>query len=220
MLLIGLVGRACQGDNEAVGPLKQTHMNFDQWRAYLRGRFLERLKSDNRAIQAYHDALQADPRFARAARSLGYLYASRKQHQDAEDYFLMALRLAPDANTWYNLGFMRDHEGRREQAVEAFQEAVRLDPRHDLAWYGLGLAHAHLGRHHDAVTAFERAAQLQPRNPHIWYALGMAQHHCHEPEKVTAVAKRLAQFSLHLTQHLIQETERNDLRYLIRELDN
>lgn len=194
-------------------------MNFDQWRAYLRGRFLERLKRDDEAMQAYHEALRANPRFAKAARCLGYLHANKKRHRDAEDYFLLALRLAPDADTWYNLGFIRDQEGRREQAIEAFREAVRLDRRHDRAWYGLGLAHAHLGQHREAVDAFEHAAQLEPRNPHIWYALGMAQHHCHEPEKVTAVAKRLVQFNLHLTRHLIQETERNDLRYLVRELD-
>ena len=195
-------------------------MNFDQWRGFLRGRLLERFKRTDDAIQAYHEALKANPQFARAARSLGYLYAQNKQLQDAEDYLLLALRLAPDANSWYNLGFIRDQEGHREQAIEAFQEALKLDRRHDRAWYGLGLALSHLGRHTDAVDAFEHAAQLEPRNPYIWHALGMAQHHCNEPEKVAAVTKKLSQLNLHLTRHLIQETERNDLRYLVRELDS
>lgn len=193
-------------------------MNLEQWRAYLRGRLLQRFKRYDGAIQAYHDALKANPQFAQAARCLGFLYAGKKQPGEAEDYFLLALRLAPDANTWYNLGFIRDQDGRREQAIEAFRQAVQLDPRLDRAWYGLGMAQAHLGRHQEAVPALERAAQLEPRNPHIWYALGMAQHHCHEPDKVTAVAKRLAQINLHLTRHLIQETERSDLRYLVRDL--
>jgi tetratricopeptide (TPR) repeat protein len=194
-------------------------MNFDQWRAYWRGRLLQQLKRPQQAIQAYQEALRANPSFAQAARSLGYLYASQQQAGDAEDCLLLALRLRPDANTWFNLGFLRQKDGRREGAAKAFQEAVRLNPRHDRAWYGLGLTQAQLGRHAEAVSAFERAAQLEPRNPHIWYALGMAQHHCHEPDKVAAVAKRLAQFDPHMARHLIQETERGDLRYLIRELE-
>lgn len=195
-------------------------MNLDHWPAYLRGRLMEYLKRDEQAIQAYHDALKVNPQFAKAARGLGYLYAKQKRYGDAEDYFLMALRSEPHAPTWFDLGYIRDLAGRREQARDAFREAVKIDPRHDRAWYGLGLAHAHMGEHEEAVNAFERAAQIEQRNPHIWYALGMAQHHCHAPDKVTAVAKKLAQLNLHLARHLIQETERSDLRYLIRELQD
>jgi len=194
-------------------------MNFDQWRHYWRGQLFQKLKRPEQAIDAYRAALRANPRFVQAARCLGYLHAARKEYAEAETHFLRALQLKPDAGTWFNLGFIRDQQGQKMLAIEAFNQAVRLDPKLDRAWYGLGLAEASLGRHGAAVAALEQAAQLEPRNPHVWYALGMAQHHCHAPDKVAAVARHLVRFDPRMTRHLIQETERNDLRYLVADLE-
>jgi tetratricopeptide (TPR) repeat protein len=194
-------------------------MNLEQWRHYWRGQIFQKLGRPDAAVQAYAAALGANPDFAQAARCLGYLHAGRREYARAEDYFLRALQLKPDAGTWFNLAFIRDQQGLKPQAIEAFKEAVRLDPKLDRAWYGLGLAEASLGHHEAAVAALEHAAQLEPRNPHVWYALGMAQHHCHAPDKLAAVARHLARFDPRMTRHLIQETGRNDLRHLVEDLE-
>lgn len=193
-------------------------MNFDAWRHYWRGQFLSQIKRPEQALAAYHDALDANPNFAQAAHCLGYLHAQRKEYPAAEKYFQLALQLRPHARAWYNLGFMRDQQGQKELAIEAFKHAVELDPKLDLAWYGLGMAYAALGQHEAAVNALEQAAFLVPRNTHVWYALGMAHHHAHSPDKVAAAARHLSRINPHMTRHLIQETERNDLRHLIAEL--
>lgn len=193
-------------------------MNYDQWRHYLRGLFFEAVKRPERAIAAYGESLRHNPNFAQAARCLGYLHAARNDIQDAEDYFLLALRLKPNADMWFNLGFVRDRHGRREAAIEAFREAVQLNPKLDRAWYGMGLAHAALGRHDEAAQALQRAAELQPMNGHAWYALGMAYHHCNQPDKVKEVALHMARFDPKLTRQLIRDAERGDLSHLIHDL--
>lgn len=193
-------------------------MNFDQWRYYLRGLLLEMLKRPDAAMTAYRQALKAAPEFSQAASCLGYLHAARNEIDEAEDYYLLSLRLKPNADIWFNLGFIRDKNGRKEQAIEAFREAVRLKPTLDRAWYGMGLAHGALGRHEEAARALEEAGRLQPMNAHAWYALGMAYHHAHQPDKVKEVVMHLLRFDPVMTRQLIQEAERSDLSHLVRDL--
>lgn len=194
-------------------------MNIDAWRHFWRGQLFNLLKRPEQALDAYRAALSSNPNFARAAHCLGYLHTQRKEYVEADRYFQLALRLNPDASAWFNLGFMRDQQGHKAQAIDAFQEAVRLDPKLDRAWYGLGMAQASLGQHEAAVASLEQAGFLEPRNAPIWYALGMAHHHCHAPEKVAGVARHLSRFDPLMARHLIQETERNDLRYLVSQLE-
>lgn len=193
-------------------------MNFEQWRHYLRGLLFEAFRKPERAIGEYRLALRHNPNFAKAAFCLGYLHAARSSYDEAEDYFLLGLRLKPDADVYFNLGFIRDKAGRREQAIEAFREAVRLKPALDRAWYGMGLAHGALGQHEEAARALEEAGRLQPMNGHAWYALGMAYHHAHQPDKVKEVVQHMLRFDPVMTRQLIQEADRSDLAHLVKDL--
>ncbi len=194
-------------------------MNFEQWRHYLRGLAFEAFKKPGRAIEEYRLALKYNPEFVQAALCLGYLHASRHEYGEAEANFLLGLRLKPNADVYFNLGFIRDKAGRKEQAVEAFREAVRLKPALDRAWYGMGLALGALGRHQEAAQALEEAGRLQPMNGHAWYALGMAYHHDRQPEKVKEVALHMVRFDPAMTRQLIKEAERADLAYLVQDLE-
>lgn len=194
-------------------------MPFDQWRHYLRGLLFEVLKRPRPAVAEYRLALQHNPRFVQAARCLGYLHARQKAHTEAESYFFQVTQLAPkDAETWFNLGYTRDQAGDKPGAIEAFRAAVDRKPKLDRAWFGMGLAYAALGQHQEAAEALEKAAALQPMNAHAWYNLGMAYHHCHQPEKVTEVVQHLFRFNPVMTRHLIQDAERTDLAYLVKDL--
>ena len=194
-------------------------MDFDFFRHYWRGRLLARLGRRRPAIAAYEAALVRAPQDPRVLRALGYLYGEEGDFRTAEDYLTKAIALAPDAVSWFNLGYLRERRGRIEEAIEAFREAVRLDPQLDRAWYGLGLSEARLGRHAAAVAALEQAAVRQPRNPHVWYALGLAHHHAHAPDKVEAVARHLLRYHPLVCKKLIQDTGRADLAHLVRELE-
>lgn len=193
-------------------------MNFEQWRHYLRGLAFETFKRPVRAIEEYRLTLKYNPGFVQAALRLGHLHAVRNEYDEAEDNFLLGLRLKPNADVYFNLGFIRDKAGRKERAVEAFREAVRLKPTLDRAWYGMGLALGALGQHHEAAKALEEAGRLQPMNGHAWYALGMAYHHAHQPEKVKEVALHMVRFDPAMTRQLIKEAERGDLAHLVQDL--
>ncbi|MBX3743805.1 MAG: tetratricopeptide repeat protein [Verrucomicrobiae bacterium] len=67
---------------------------------------------------------------------------------------------ATELTEWYALeraGRAAAAAGRFDDAVRAFESAIRLDDRHAGLWFHLGNALRALGRHGDARTAFRRA---------------------------------------------------------------
>ena len=194
-------------------------MNFDKWRHYLRARLFHMLNNDDAALDEYQLSLQAAPDFSRAASCSAFIYARRGDFTAAASHFRAALHIDPkDAELYFNLGFSCDKNGARNEAIEAFKTAVQLNPKLDRAWYGMGMCQAALGEHAAAAAALHEAATLQPMNPHAWYALGMAHHHLNDPERVKEIILHLHRFDPKMTRHLIQETGRNDLNYLVADL--
>jgi tetratricopeptide (TPR) repeat protein len=63
----------------------------------------------------------------------------------------------------YNdLGVALAHVGRLEEAIPAYEEALRLKPDYAEAQYNLGVALARVGRRPEAIEHWERALQIQP----------------------------------------------------------
>lgn len=194
-------------------------MNYDHWRHYARGWLFYFIGKLDAAYAAFVEAFRIDPRDVQSARHLAAIAGKRECWVVAESWFEKVVALAPeDADSWFNLGFVRERAHKAEAAIVAFREAVRLKPELDRAWYGMGLAHARLGQHEQAAQDFEEAARLQPMNGEAFYHLGMALHHAHQPDGVTAVVEKLVTFDPKRARKLAQDTQRADLMKLIPEL--
>ena len=63
-------------------------------------------------------------------------------------------------------------EGRLSEAVECFENALRLDPACARAHAGYAATLGRLGRHTQAIASYWEALRLDPGNPRIWAALG------------------------------------------------
>lgn len=194
-------------------------MNFEKWQHYLRARFFQFMNREDAALDEYRRTLAVAPGFSRAAISIAFIHAGRSDFAQAAQAFREVLRTEPDnADMLFNLGFACDKQGELDEAIRSFEAAVKLKPQFDRAWYGLGICHARQGDHAAAAGALHEAATLQPMNPHAWYALGMAHHHLNDPERVTEIAKHLHRFDPVMTRHLIRDTGRTDLDYLVADL--
>jgi Flp pilus assembly protein TadD len=56
-------------------------------------------------------------------------------------------------------------EGKADEAVERYREALALDPDYIDAWTGLALALAELKRFDEAIEAGKRLVELEPDDP-------------------------------------------------------
>jgi tetratricopeptide (TPR) repeat protein len=86
------------------------------------------------------------------------------------------LKLSPSSFGYYLMGCGLQKERRNEEAVQAFDEAARLDPRARTDpdyCYNYGLSLASIGRLEDAAEAFRDSALLKPSQGEAWGFLGL-----------------------------------------------
>ena len=132
----------------------------------------------DQAASSFKLALRDDPSSAEALYGLGSAYMSQQKTAEARDSFERAIKLHasyPDtvANAWNNLGLLATREGRTDEAVRRFQEALRLSPDHLIALNNLGNAYRLQKSWDEARKTFERALEVSPRDPEANYGLGM-----------------------------------------------
>jgi len=122
------------------------------------------------AEQAFREAMRLAPARPAAAANLGALYARARRYEEALPLLRAAWAKQPDTQ-WIraNLGqALRDRgivlagQGRLAEAVELFQEALRVTPEDADVHRNLGLALWQQGRRDEAGPHLERAVALKP----------------------------------------------------------
>jgi tetratricopeptide (TPR) repeat protein len=126
----------------------------------------------------FEQAAKDDPSSAEALYGLGSSYLNQQKNAAARDCFERSLKLhaayqGTPPNAWNNLGILAAREGHADQAIEYFQRALEIDPRHTIALQNLGNAYRQKKDWPAAQTALERALLLNPQDPEANYSLGM-----------------------------------------------
>lgn len=104
-------------------------------------------------------------------------YVLLGDYTDADKWLTKMLEWAPnDVEGWYYLARTKYNENRFAEAVAAFQQCLKLDPKNVKAADNLGLAFAGLGRNEEAAAAYRQAiawqAQSATKNPGPYIDLG------------------------------------------------
>lgn len=108
---------------------------------------------------------------------IAFDYVLLEDYVDADKWLTKMLERTPnDPDGWYHLGRTKYNENRFDEAVHAFQEALRLDPNNVKTEDNLGLAFAGLGRVDAAASAYENAIAWQKnaatKNPGPYIDMG------------------------------------------------
>ncbi|MGG5819956.1 winged helix-turn-helix domain-containing tetratricopeptide repeat protein [Falsiroseomonas sp. HW251] len=160
--------------------------HLDAWDCYQRGLWHLwgfTVPGMEEAEAMFREALEIDPRFARAHGALAYVHlqsAVLRPPADRPALIAQALREArtavalddQDSMNLCVLGrahcFLQDYD----EAIARLEEAVALNPSFAQAWYALGFTFLFCGREEEAVACIERATELSPRDPHLASFLG------------------------------------------------
>ena len=132
----------------------------------------------DQAAASFRIALLDDPSSAEALYGIGSVELNQQKTKEARASFERALKLRasyPDtlANSWNNLGLLAAREGRMDEAVGHFLQALKLSPDHLIALDNLGSAYRQQKRWQDARRTYDRALEINPNDAEANYGLGM-----------------------------------------------
>ena len=71
----------------------------------------------------------------------------------------------PEARAVYKRGFQHFVDGRYDEAIAEYREALELDPTLCIAWNGLSMAHRHKGEIDEAIRAGQQLVDLDAQDP-------------------------------------------------------
>jgi adenylate cyclase len=158
----------------------------DAYEAFSRGMLNFRAESHesmDRAILFFERAVQLDPSYARARLQLGAAYSLKASylampelHERAIANLRLAIELRPSLTAaWRELGGTLVELGRIDEAIEAIQRALSLDPGDAGPYSTMGRAlFVGRGQFAEAASWYDKALALNPKAG--WAALQLA--HC------------------------------------------
>ncbi len=74
---------------------------------------------------------------------------------------------------WIYLGIAHNKAGLPTKAIEAFQQALRINPEYAATWFNIGVAYSKSGQRAKAIQAYQQALRIDPDDAHAWRNLGI-----------------------------------------------
>jgi Tetratricopeptide repeat len=116
--------------------------------------------------------VEASPQDANLRNDFGNLLAARRFPTEAAEQYEIALKLdKADFISAYNLGLVRETEGKIGRAIAAYRTAIARKPGFPQAHFRLGRLYEHRGERESAVKEYAKAMLIDPtmreprRNP-------------------------------------------------------
>src|ERR1700674_875642 len=128
-----------------------------------------------KALKAYQQAVEADPKLTTARLNEGIAYLNLQKVDDAKGAFEDALKQDPKSpNAWYGLGMLAKNTGDAQVAIDAFKHVIEIDSNDADTWYFLGTAYAQAKQFPQAIEAFEHALKLNPLHASAEFGMSRA----------------------------------------------
>jgi tetratricopeptide (TPR) repeat protein len=124
------------------------------------------------AENCFRQALAIDADHADSLHLMGAIAFQRRQYDIAVEWIAKAIRQTPAPEYLSSLGTALQHQGRREEALKAYDKALLLKPNEPELWKNLANVLIDLDRLGEAELALQRALKLNPRYPDATYIYG------------------------------------------------
>ena len=105
---------------------------------------------------------------------LGRMFYDLRKYPEAAIVFKRAAALQPNVNTYMYLGNAYVWAQEYQPGVDAYKQALRLDPNDARAHHQLGVAYDYLDRREEAMAEYKEAIKADPDYERAHYSLAMA----------------------------------------------
>ncbi|MEA2082192.1 MAG: tetratricopeptide repeat protein, partial [Elusimicrobiota bacterium] len=96
--------------------------------------------------------------------NLGWFYAKEKKWKLAADAFIKAVKIKPSPGLWNNIGNIFFETGNRPRAIEAYKNALSLNPEMVDSHFNLGYTYFYEGRLKEAAAEFREVLKRDKNN--------------------------------------------------------
>lgn len=160
-------------NNVAAGVTNPTEGDRSRARIYLdQGKELYHNDEDEKAAEAFQQAIKLDPELGEAHFRLGLALAAVGKEQEAEEAYKKAIEKykkylqtnGKDAEAHYNLGQTYAGLHLYSEAVREYRQATQLNSDDADMYYDLGTALTKLAQYDEAASAFSRSLEIDPEN--------------------------------------------------------
>ncbi len=127
------------------------------------------------AINTFRKVIELDPNSASAHCSLGYIYLQYEDIDQAQGSFNKALTINDELASAYNgLGLVLSRSPlTRQEALESYHTALRIEPDYPEAQYNLGITYADMGNAVSAMTSFSQLLAANPDYQDVLFRIGL-----------------------------------------------
>lgn len=163
-------------NEEALGHFLYLSKNMvaDEGVFYNLGITYEKLRSFEKAKDAYLKAIALKENFLDAVYNLGLVYIELKEFDKAIDCFEKILvDDSQDSNTYFNLGLCYFKKGDLVQAIDYFQRTIDINDEDLYAHFYVGNIYKEFGDLDSAKEEFEKVLQLSPDYSWAYYNLAV-----------------------------------------------
>ena len=127
------------------------------------------------AVEQLNALLLHDADNSRAYFQLGRISSGQKHYVEALRYYqkVLALNQNTSPETWLNMGLVYSAQKLPDQALQAYQTALKQQPQYPEAWYNIALAWEDKKQLDKAADALNQAIKLKPDYARAWFNLGV-----------------------------------------------
>ncbi|MFH1352611.1 MAG: O-antigen ligase family protein [bacterium] len=124
--------------------------------------FFEDVKAEE--IKKLENKLSANPKDYDTLYRIGWFYAKKKNFRTAVDYFMKASEVRPTPGLWNNIGNIFFETGDRPRAIQAYKNALSMNPELIDAHFNLGYTYFYEGRLGESAACFNEVLKRDKNN--------------------------------------------------------
>jgi superkiller protein 3 len=149
--------------NQALDIVKDHRYYYQKAIALLRlQRFEDSVNAFNSALEHGSDMETVQLGLSGAYMGLGEQYFAAGNYSSAITQYRRAIDINRDPRYYNRLAIALRRDNQEAQAVDAFKQAIELDPQYAVAYAGLGATYVSMQRYDDAIEAYTHVLELEP----------------------------------------------------------